>query len=543
MSAGNLESGVIHQPAVDLSRFRQIESNSEAANELAAQLSEYVVGQEHATHIVAREIMRSQGGLNDPTKPRSTLLFAGLTGVGKTEMSEAIARVLYGDEWESHYKRIDCTQLQEKSTLSRITGASPTYVGYGDAPLITPDFLNQQGGTVITFDEIEKADPSIWRALLSVTDKATLLAYIKKENEGNNTHAEPVNLQFNDSIIIFTSNAGATEMQSTRSSRRIGFQGGEPVPQQDIEGAARSGLKSAFRSMPEFLGRIGENRMIVFNELDMEDYSRIFDYMLRDVNNRITNQLYVGDRLRARILATAVGDGSYGARDLKHTIDQLVVSPVGELRYTNAIAHNTEILIEDGDDGLIFLQGDVVVKEPINPQPVSVDIQLEPGTIVDIPPPKTKTKEVPVVERPKVTFEYGEPFSVLSGDLSDQVMDQDTQLELVSGEKVRGFIDIFEANQGEHNKVPTVYLSDILPYGIRIQLVDLTEQELFTHKVQLFCGDQSFTGRQLPKKPEDNNFEVIVSAWEDKNRKPKEESIRLLFSREDLKRIRIQIDK
>src|SRR5205814_281463 len=148
--------------------------------------------------------------------------------VGKTEMTEALAKVLYKDKWQQHYQRVDCGTLSGEGDETKLIGTSPKWIGYGDPVLIQPKFLEQEGGTIVVFDEAEKAHPEVWKAFLSITDKAVLPVFLPTDNakaaNHNNKEVASTNLQFDNTIVIFTSNAGSQAMQQERAGiHSIGF--------------------------------------------------------------------------------------------------------------------------------------------------------------------------------------------------------------------------------------------------------------------------------------------------------------------------------
>src|SRR5258706_15349648 len=280
------------QPSLDEvhARFRKVDAPPSATDLYIQQLSQHVIGQENAAQLVAREMVLTEAGMGAPTRPKALFLFAGPTGVGKTEMTEAIAKVLYGDSWKRHYKRIDCGNLTGTGDVTKLTGSGPKWVGYGNSLLITPELLEQDRGSIVVFDEIEKAHFEVWQAILSITDKAVLPVFLptNKEQVANRSNKEvaPTDLRFHEAIIIFTSNAGSEDMQRTRRGTNMGF-ARQGLRDEDVKMAALQGLKHVFGAMPEFLGRIGKRQMIIFDELQPKDYQHIFDLEMTKVKDTI----------------------------------------------------------------------------------------------------------------------------------------------------------------------------------------------------------------------------------------------------------------
>lgn len=463
---------------------------------LAEMLSERVIGQEAAAQKVASEIAISEAGMQDPTKPRTALLFAGPTGVGKTEMTRAIAKALYGDEWEQHYKRVDCNLLTEKSSTTSLTGSGPRWVGYGDKPLIDPDFLNQQGGTVIAFDEIEKAHPEIRKLLLTVIEEASLTTFIatKPQQEQSNQHATVTNLPFDNSILIFTSNAGSEGMQKARTGKgTMGFPG-VSKRDQDIKEEARRGLKEAFSEIPEFLGRIGERRIIVFDELQPHHYGQIFDTMIGEINERITGAIEISDTLKDSIVEEALKAGEYGARDLRDTIHDRLISPLAYLRAAGQIGTNTEAIIDIEDGKVVFYEGKVI-DEPEEPEEQSVGPHV-PQTLAE--------------------FQYGQPFNFQLEDveLGKAVNGLVHEVVLLNQEYIVGKAKIFEARIKELDEgVPFFLSEDARPYRIAIELNRVPRN--FRTSVTMQLEEKVLSGNLTTVRSEGKYNDILVASWRD----------------------------
>ena len=268
-------------------------------------------GQDEALTALARCVARHETGLSDPSRPLSVLFFLGPTGVGKTEASYALADFLFMGKKQP--KIINCAELQDQTSITRFVGASPNYVGYGDPTIITPNDLI--GRSIIVFDEIEKAHPDIWKLLLGVMDTGKL-----RVRAGSRYGAEEIDLDFTSSYIIFTSNVGAKEVNKKRG--KLGFikeeekQSGNP---------AMGAVLEKFSNIPEFLGRMDE--FIVFKHLDAECYKKImWKFIARknmDNSCRVKGFpfLTVSSELADYLTDLSVGKGSFGARDMKHTLD------------------------------------------------------------------------------------------------------------------------------------------------------------------------------------------------------------------------------
>lgn len=309
--------------------FTPIIPETSLVSSIHESISKRIYGQEEAVWAVARAIARHETGLNDPQKPLASLMFLGPTGVGKTEMAKVLATYLHGDTHA--LKIIDCGMLTQSHAISRLTGAPPGYVGYGDEGLITPNDLI--GRNVIVFDEIEKAHPSFWRLLLPVMDEGRLTIRQKDiEQNSANTHTIEEDLIFCDSFIIFTSNVGA---QAISELNRPSLGLTPANKQKPISATAIKAMEQHFACTPEFLGRLDE--IIVFKPLQSEQYQQIFWRMLHDKNSQILDRIpdspiiTVTDECAQYLIEKAVGRGHYGARDIKSVINTILLQPFSDI--------------------------------------------------------------------------------------------------------------------------------------------------------------------------------------------------------------------
>ena len=498
----------------------RIEARS-AVNPLAEMLSAQVVGQEAVCQKVASEIAISEAGMQDPTKPRTALFFTGPTGVGKTELTRAIAKSLYDDEWEKHYKRVDCNLLTEKSSTTSLTGSGPRWVGYGDKPLIDPDFLEQPGGTVIAFDEIEKAHPDIRKLLLTIIEEASLTTFIatKPQQDQSASHATVTNLQFNNSIIIFTSNAGSESMQRARTGKGVMGFPGVSHPQEDVKAAARKGLKESFAEIPEFLARIGERRIMVFDELQPHHYGQIFDSMMAEINGRITGAIDVSDEFKSSVIAESLSAGEYGARDLKDVINDRIVAPLANLRATGQIRIDTEVYVNIEDDEVVFYEGKVI-DEPEEPEEKAIGVLQVPKTVAE--------------------FQYGQPFSFQLRDvqLGKAINGLVHEIALTNREYNVGNVKIFEARLKDLEVGLPIFLSeDARPYRIVIELNHIPRNQRIGLTMEL--DDKRLSGNLTTVKSEGRYVDLLVSSWKDLARTNLQLSP--IFSEKDLQNIALTI--
>ena len=279
------------------------EGESERLLRLEQTLHGRVIGQEEAVGAVAKAIRRGRVGLKDPNRPIGSFLFLGPTGVGKTELSKALAEAIFGDE--NAMIRVDMTEYMEKHSVSRMIGSPPGYVGYDEGGQLS-EKVRRNPYSVILFDEIEKAHPDIFNILLQILD------------DGHVTDAQGRKVSFKNTIIIMTSNAGA---QSIVSPKRLGFTGHEDAKADynKMKEGVMDEVKRLFK--PEFLNRIDE--MIVFHALSRQDICEIVKIMLGTIEKRCMTQmdlrLKVDDALLGH-LAEKGFDEKYGARPLRRAI-------------------------------------------------------------------------------------------------------------------------------------------------------------------------------------------------------------------------------
>ncbi|MBQ2253050.1 MAG: ATP-dependent Clp protease ATP-binding subunit [Clostridia bacterium] len=289
---------------------RLLQEESERLKNLEGLLAERVVGQADAVSAISRAIRRSRSGLKDPRRPSGSFIFAGPTGVGKTELSKALAALLFGDE--TKLIRVDMSEFMEKHSVSKLIGSPPGYVGYEDGGELT-ERVRRNPYSVILFDEIEKAHPDVFHLLLQILDDGRL----------TDSHGRVVD--FKNTILILTTNAGVSQMAK---SAVVGF---SEVKESAADAARRKeqdeknvdeALKKFFR--PEFLNRVDE--IIVFHRLGAEEIRRITDLLIGDLVRRteaIGCTLTVTDAAR-RLIAEKGYDAEYGARPLRRTIQRLI---------------------------------------------------------------------------------------------------------------------------------------------------------------------------------------------------------------------------
>lgn len=292
------------------------QSESKRLMNLEDELHKRIIGQEEAVKSVSSAIRRSRTGIKDPKKPIGSFIFLGPTGVGKTELSKAIAQSLFGDE--SAIIRFDMSEYMEKHTASKLIGSPPGYVGYDEGGQLTEQ-VRRKPYSVILFDEIEKAHPDIFNMLLQILDDGIL------------TDSQGVKVNFKNTIIIMTSNVGARTIMN--QGETLGFKAVEGEEKQisddDIKDNVLSELKKTFR--PEFLNRVDD--IIVFKSLKKEQIKIIANNLLKQLSLRLEkNEIYVEfDDSVVSFIADKGYDPEYGARPLKRAISTQIEDYIANL--------------------------------------------------------------------------------------------------------------------------------------------------------------------------------------------------------------------
>ncbi len=275
--------------------------------DLEATLKERVIGQDEAVTAVAKAVRRGRIGLKDPKRPQGSFIFCGPTGVGKTELSKALAHSVFGDE--NAIIRIDMSEYMEKHSVSKLIGAPPGYVGFDEAGQLT-EKIRRKPYSVVLFDEIEKAHPDVFNILLQVLE------------DGHLTDSHGRRVDFKNTIIIMTSNLGSSV---NSQPKRLGFSTSDDAVREEnekIRENVMNALKSNFR--PEFLNRLDE--IVIFNKLTSSDIEKITRIMLSEIRKRINNlgiTIEFSDNLCAHLAKTGF-DATYGARPLRRAIQQKV---------------------------------------------------------------------------------------------------------------------------------------------------------------------------------------------------------------------------
>ena len=304
------------------------ESESARLNKLEQTLHKRVVGQEEAVSAVAKAIKRGRVGLKDPKRPIGSFLFLGPTGVGKTELSKALAEALFGNE--DAMIRVDMSEYMEKHSVAKMIGSPPGYVGHDDGGQLSEQ-VRRHPYSVILFDEIEKAHPDVFNILLQVLD------------DGHITDSQGRKVDFCNTVIIMTSNAGA---QAIIDPKKLGFNAKEDAAgdYKRMKSNVMNEIKLIFR--PEFLNRIDE--ILVFHPLDKEQMRKIVSMMCRELARRAKDQLGIKldirDSVKSHIVETGT-DKKYGARPLRRAVQNQLEDKLAEALLSGEITRDSEVAV------------------------------------------------------------------------------------------------------------------------------------------------------------------------------------------------------
>lgn len=312
-------------------------SESEKLANLEDDLRERVIGQDGAINSVARAIKRARANVKDPNRPIGTFIFVGPTGVGKTELSKALSEVVFGDK--DSLIRLDMSEYMDKSSVSKLIGAPPGYVGYEETGVLS-DKVRRKPYSVVLFDEIEKADSEIFNLMLQILDEGRLT-----DNKGKLVN-------FKNTIIILTSNVGAA---ITTEKTDYGYVSDEKK-EQDLKDRIYEALKRKFS--PEFLNRLDD--IIVFKSLSREDCGKIVDVMLAKLRSRLSESgitLKIAQSATDLIISEGY-DETYGARPLRRAIQRRIEDMLSEEIISGRIIRGDEITVYADDGKISYIRGD-----------------------------------------------------------------------------------------------------------------------------------------------------------------------------------------
>ncbi|MCT3023684.1 ATP-dependent chaperone ClpB [Pediococcus pentosaceus] len=307
---------------------RLVEGEREKLLHLADKLHNRVIGQDEAVQSVSDAVLRSRAGLQDPNRPIGSFLFLGPTGVGKTELSKALAEALFDSE--DNMVRIDMSEYMEKESVSRLVGAAPGYIGYEEGGQLT-EAVRRNPYSIVLFDEIEKAHPEVFNILLQVLD------------DGRLTDGQGRTVNFRNTILIMTSNLGSDLLLKNQSENKI---------DDNIRDQVQDVLHGYFR--PEFLNRIDD--IIMFTPLSKQDVRQIVIKLIHNLSIRLSDQeisLSISDDAQDYIVEQAY-DPAFGARPLRRYITKNVETPLAKEIISGRVRPNSTVNIDVLNDQLVF---------------------------------------------------------------------------------------------------------------------------------------------------------------------------------------------
>jgi len=335
-------ASVVHQwTGIPVSQM--METEAEKLLHMEARLHERIIGQDEAIHAISDAIRRARSGLKDPSRPIGSFIFIGPSGVGKTELAKALAWFMFDDE--EALVRIDMSEYREQHTVSRLFGAPPGYVGYEEGGQLT-EAVRRRPYRVLLFDEIEKAHPEVWNALLQILD------------DGRMTDGQGNVVDFRNSVLIMTSNLGT---EYVRKGGTLGFLT-QKVDDEERESHDKieKALKGAFR--PEFLNRIDE--IIMFSPLSIEEMEQIVVLQMKEVQDRLNEHnitVELTDAARAW-LAKEGYDPAFGARPLRRAIQKHVESPLSVELLGGKYKEGATVVVDVRDNKVTFTTSEPVKK-------------------------------------------------------------------------------------------------------------------------------------------------------------------------------------
>uniref|UniRef100_UPI00402783C7 AAA family ATPase n=1 Tax=Candidatus Scatousia sp. TaxID=3085663 RepID=UPI00402783C7 len=313
------------------------EGESERLLKLEETLHARVIGQNDAVVAISKAIRRARVGLKSPNRPIGSFIFCGPTGVGKTELAKALAEAVFGSE--DNMIRVDMSEFMEKHSTAKLIGSPPGYVGYDDGGHLT-ELIRKKPYSVVLFDEIEKAHPDVFNIMLQILD------------DGRLTDSKGRHINFKNTIIIMTSNVGASMITTTS---KLGFSTSDDESKdkyEKLKETVTEEMKKAFR--PEFLNRIDET--IVFAHLKQEEIREIVDLMLKDLFKRLAERelsVEVTDEVKDHLAKNGYSE-AYGARPLRRLIQRKIEDNLAEEILSGKYSQGDTIRITLVDDKITF---------------------------------------------------------------------------------------------------------------------------------------------------------------------------------------------
>merc|ERR1712193_482624 len=316
-----------------------------------------VIGQDEAITAIARAIRRARVGLNNPSRPIASFIFAGPTGVGKSELAKTLADYYFGSE--EAMIRLDMSEFMERHTVSKLIGSPPGYVGYGEGGQLT-EAVRRRPYTVILFDEIEKAHPDVFNSMLQILE------------DGRLTDSKGRVADFKNSLIILTSNVGSQVIEKGGGGLGFQFKNGEDTTSHNrIKSLVNEELKQYFR--PEFLNRLDD--IVVFRQLNKTEVKQIADIMLKDVIERAMEKnikLEITERFKDRLVEEGFNP-SFGARPLRRAIIRLVEDSIAERVLGGDIKGGDSVILDVNSVGeIIVLNGEKSFIANVGNSPIGI---------------------------------------------------------------------------------------------------------------------------------------------------------------------------
>lgn len=316
------------------------ESEADKLLHMEETLHQRIIGQEDAVKAISRAIRRARVGLKNPNRPIASFIFSGPTGVGKTELTKALATYFFGSE--EAMIRLDMSEFMERHTVSKLIGSPPGYVGYNEGGQLT-EAVRRRPYTVVLFDEIEKAHPDVFNLLLQILE------------DGRLTDSKGRTVDFKNTLLIMTSNIGSKVIE--KGGGGLGFELEEDQNESQynrIRSLVNEELKNYFR--PEFLNRLDE--IIVFRQLNKEEVKQISELLLKEVFARLTEQeitLQVTDKFKERLIEEGFNP-SYGARPLRRAIMRLLEDVLAEEILSKRLQEGDSAIVDIDEDGKVVIQ-------------------------------------------------------------------------------------------------------------------------------------------------------------------------------------------
>jgi ATP-dependent Clp protease ATP-binding subunit ClpC len=326
------------------------EAESKRLLKMEEELQKVIIGQKEAIQSIAKAVRRARAGLKDPKRPIGSFMFLGPTGVGKTELTKALAKFMFGSE--EALIQLDMSEFMERHTSSRLVGAPPGYIGYDDAGQLT-EALRRRPYSIVVFDEVEKAHPEVHNMLLQIME------------EGHLSDAKGRAVDFRNAIIVMTTNVGAEEIKKQTS---LGFQlkrdekTEERTSYEEMCKKLTKSLKKIFR--PEFINRL--DSVIVFRSLNKDDIRQIVNLELNKVTGRLAEHEVTLTATEAALdlLAGQGYDPEMGARPLRRIIQQKVEDPLSDAILAGTFHEGDTILVDISEEEVVLKRAQQPEKAP-----------------------------------------------------------------------------------------------------------------------------------------------------------------------------------